>query len=420
MKLKALLAALSAASLLVACGGGGSDAGSTPFGTGAGTGLGSDGSTGGTGAGTGGSTGGSGTVPGSTVPSTATAMTFEEVTPADQPLLIQGATASGRTDSATLKFKVVDQVGAVVPGQKVNFSVSPPSAVTLNITSSSTDASGIVETSVTSKTVPTTVVVTAVLESNSAVRAVSNSLNISGGDPVQQAFEIVAEQYNLDGRFVGANTKVSAFVGDENGNPVADGFAVNFTANAGQVEGGCTTVNGTCNVTFRVQAPYGSGIATITGTGGTGGTTVSDTVSINMAGSSSTTGYQLSEVSTGSPVTTLSTLNSCKQDVIYYLSDGSGRAAAAGSTITVATTSGGATATVKLGSPVTDALDGAFSPTIVVVSYDLSSLTAAKKCDITGTSTASEAAATMLLKTPNGVEKLQSISLSYPYKLPAP
>lgn len=408
MKLKALFVALSAASLLVACGGGGGDAGSTPFGTGAGENLGS-----------GGSTGGSGTVPGSSVPSTPTAITFEDLTPSDKPLLIQGATAVGRTDTATLRFKVVDQVGAVVPDQTVNFSVSPPSAVTLNVSAAKTNASGIVETSVTSKTVPTTVVVTAILASNNAVRAVSNSLNISGGDPVQSAFEIVAEEYNLDGRFVGAETRVSAYVGDENGNPVADGFAVNFTANAGQVEGGCTTENGTCSVTFRVQAPYGDGIATITGTGGTGVATVSDAVSINMAGSLSA-GYQLSEVSTGSPIAATSNLNSCKQDVIYYLSDGSGRAAAAGSTITVATTSGGVTASVKLGSPVTDALDGAFSPTIVIVSYDLSNLTAAKKCDITGTSTASEASATMLLKTPNGVEKLQSISLSYPYKLPAP
>ncbi len=406
MKLKALLAALSAASLLVACGGGGSDAGTSAFGSGAGTGIGT---------GTGGSTGGSGTVPGATVPSTPSAMTFEAVSPDGVPLLIQGATAVGRTDTATLAFKVVDQVGAVVPGQTVNFSVSPPTAVTLNIPSAKTDANGIVTTSVTSKTTPTTVVVTGVLAANSAVRAVSNSLNVSGGDPVQAAFQIVAAKYNLNGRLIGDTVKISAYVGDGNGNPVPDGFTVNFTTDEGVIDGGCSTLVGVCSVNFRVQNPIVTGVATISANGVTGTGVVSDSININMSGALGTD-YQLATLnSANAPVVTSTTLSSCKQDVIYYLSDGNDRAAAAGSTVEVATTSGGATASIKLGSPVQDALDGAFSPTLVVVSYDLSNLTAAKKCDVAGTSTASEATATILLKTPNGIEKLQPITLVYPY-----
>ncbi|MEJ5897422.1 hypothetical protein WIT60_11275 [Aquabacterium sp. G14] len=406
MKLKVLIAALSAVSLLVACGGGGGDAGTSPYG-------------GGSGSGTGG-VGGGGTVPGTTEPSVPAAMTFESISPTNS-LLIQGATAAGRTDTATLTFKVVDQVGAVVAGQDVNFTVSPSTAVTLNITSAKTDANGLVQTSVTSKTVPTTAVVTAVLASSSAVRAVSNSLNISGGDPVPEAFQIVAEEYNLDGRFVGDTTKVSAFVGDINGNPVPDGFAVNFTTDAGVVEGGCLTVNGTCSVNFRVQAPYGNGVATITATGEASDVSVSDTLKINMAGSAGGN-YQLSEVSSGSPAVQNTTLSNCKQDVVYYLSDGGAvaRAVAKGSTVAVATTGGGSAASIKLGSPVSDALDGDFAPTIVVVSYDLSNLTSSKKCTVGGSSTASEASVDFLLKTPNGIEQLQKITLIYPYAPPAP
>lgn len=396
MRMKALLAAMSAAALLVACGGGGSDAGVSAFGTGAGSGIGGGG-------------GGSGSVPGTVVPSTPSAMTFEAVSPSGVPLLIQGAAAAGRTDTGTLSFQVVDQVGAPVPNESVTFSVSPPSAVTLNISSATTDANGMATTSVTSKAIPTTVVVTAVLASNSAIRAVSNSLNISGGDPVPQAFQVVAEKYNLDARFVGDDTEVSAYVGDGNGNPVADGFAVNFTTDAGLIGGGCVTVNGVCQVTFRVQAPYGTGIATISATG----MGVSDSIKINMAGATGA-GYQLSQVASGTPAVTTTALTSCKQDVIYYLGDGAGRAAAKGSTVSVATGNNGASATIKLGSPVNDALDGVFAPTLVIVSYDLTGLTSGSPCANGGAATASNASVIMELRTPNGVSTLQPITLTYP------
>jgi hypothetical protein len=401
MNLIKLVAVVFAATVLTACGGGG-DAGTSPFG--ASTAASSPG------------TGGTGSVPGTTVTSTATSISFASVIPAGQALLIQGATASGRTDTATLKFLVVDQVGAPVPNVTVNFVASPSTAVTLGIGSAVTDASGIATTSVTSKAVPTNVVVTASLASNAAIRAVSNSLNISGGDPVQTGFQIAAAKYNLDGSFIGATTVVSAFVGDVNGNPAPDGFLVNFTTDAGRIGGGCSTVNGECNVTFTVQNPFGSGVATVHAQGVVNGsTTVSQDIQLNLAGAGGGV-YQLANSSTaGAAAVTGTTLLSCKQDVIYYLSDGNDRAAAAGATVAVALAGNGGAASIKLGTPVADALDGQFTPTMVIVSYDLTGITTSNTCVNGGAGTAHDVDVQFLLKTPNNIQVLQSIRLTYPH-----
>lgn len=396
MKFEKLSLVLAASILVVACGGGGG-AGTTPFGGGP---SGSDGST-----------GGSGDVPGTDVASTASAMSFVSVSPSSDPLLIQGATAQGRSDTGVLKFKVVDQVGAGVPNQSVKFTVSPANDVTLNLTTAVTDKDGFVSTSVTSKSKPTTVVVTAVLASNSAVKAVSNALNVSGGDPVQTGFQIVAEKYNLDGRFIGDDVKVTAYVGDVNGNPVPDGFAVNFTTDEGNVEGGCSTEGGRCSVVFRVQNPRTTGLATVTATGVTGNTTVTDSIILNMAGLSDS--YRLTASQGVNTAATSTTLTSCKEEVVYYFNDGSGRSVAAGSKITVTTVNNGATATVKVGSPALDQLDGDFSPNLVVIAYDLSNLDGSNTCQVGG-SLVSDVRAILTLETPNGVQSQQQITLTYP------
>ncbi|WP_374257417.1 Ig-like domain-containing protein [Aquabacterium sp.] len=108
MKLKALLAALSAASLLAACGGGGSDAGTSPFGSGNGAGNGS-----GTGTGSG----------AAAIPTMAVALT-------DSSGASTAYTVAGQnyTFTVTLKNAAGSAVsGVLVTGQSSDFTFTSPS-----------------------------------------------------------------------------------------------------------------------------------------------------------------------------------------------------------------------------------------------------------------------------------------------------
>lgn len=394
--LKLASVALAIGLAISACGGGGSDAGDSPFGNGSGNGTGS----------------GGGDIPGTETPAVATSIGFMSVTPDNSPLIIQGATATGRSDTATLKFKLLDQVGQPVANQTVDFSVVPPGAVTLNIGSAQTDANGEVVTSVTSKATPTTIVVTAKLASNAGITATSNSLNVSGGDPIAAGFQIVAEKYNLDGNFIGDTTSISAYVRDSSGNPVPDGFAVNFTTDFGNVEGSCFTTNGVCDVEFRVQNPRTGGIANIVATGiTTGGVTIEDEINIHMAGFGGG-GYRLLDAFTEAPISSLNLL-SCKQDIPLLVDDGTGRSPAAETDVGVAFATNGATASIKYGSPVADVLDPDFPPALIVVSLDLSNLDS-NKCGDGAVNAANSTSVSIEIETPNGIRAVRNLDLTYP------
>lgn len=124
MKLKVMLAALSAASLLVACGGGGSDAGRSPFGTGSGSGA------------------GAGTVSGNT----------NTVTNEAGSLVVS---LSSRTISASspavVTALVKDAAGNVVPDAVVTFGLTNAGLATLSSTSGLTNANGEASTTLTPK-----------------------------------------------------------------------------------------------------------------------------------------------------------------------------------------------------------------------------------------------------------------------------
>lgn len=124
MKLKALLAALSAASLLVACGGGGSDAGTTPFGAGSG------------------STTGTGTTSGNT----------STVTNAVGSLVVSlSARTISASSPAVVTALVKDAAGNVVPNAVVTFGLTNSGLATLSATSGLTNSSGEASTTLTPK-----------------------------------------------------------------------------------------------------------------------------------------------------------------------------------------------------------------------------------------------------------------------------
>lgn len=195
-------------------------------------------------------------------PPSAASVQFAQASPTDQAIVIRGQGGNGRTETASLKFRVVDIFNHPLPGASVDFS-SSTNLVTVNKASDTTDLNGEVITTVNSGATATTFRVKAALHANPAVYTWSDSIVVTSGLPVQRAFSLTAEKYNLDWTVESSPDKpathVQAMIADQFGNPVPDGTPVVFQTNMGSIgssaKGGCTTTNGGCSVDFRMQDP---------------------------------------------------------------------------------------------------------------------------------------------------------------------
>jgi len=261
LRLSALAFACTLA--LVACGGGGGNPGTTG-GTGAGTGTGT-----GTGAGTGTGT----TTPVATPVATPTVGAPASVqlvlaVPADKSIVIKGQGGNGRTETATLTFKVLDIYGNPLAGQTVNFKINSADVV-LNTASAKSDATGLVVTTVNSGTKPATFRVQATLPGTATnggadLSTQSDSIVVTTGLPTQRSFSMSTDVYNpegwtFDSTPTAAAAHIQVLLADAFGNPVADGTPIAFQTNAGSVgsasAGACNTLNGGCTVDYRAQNP---------------------------------------------------------------------------------------------------------------------------------------------------------------------
>jgi hypothetical protein len=201
-------------------------------------------------------------------PPAAASVQFVGATPTAQSIVIRGQGGNGRTETATLTFKVVDIFGNPLAGKQVNFSTTS-TLVTINKTSDTTDATGNVITTVNSGTAPTSFRVQATLPnsasgSNPDISTQSDLVVVTTGLPVQRAFSISADKFSIDGWNVDSSPTspaghIQVLLADAFGNPVPDGTPIVFQTNMGSVgsadKGGCTTVNGGCSVDLRAQEP---------------------------------------------------------------------------------------------------------------------------------------------------------------------
>jgi hypothetical protein len=251
-------AALLMALVLAACGGGGGNPGSAGGGSGS---TGGSGGTGGTG-GTGGGGGGTGTVPAAAPAS----VQFVTASPADKSIVIKGQGGTGRSETATLTFRVVDVNGNPLANQAVSFTLLTPGDASLNTKDGKTAADGTVVATVNSGSAPATFRVQAAVTgaSGAALTSLSDTITVSTGLPVQNSFSIGADTFNVEGLDINSSpdkpaAHIQVMLADAFGNPVSDGTPVIFQTNAGSVgsssRGGCTTVNGACTVDFRAQNP---------------------------------------------------------------------------------------------------------------------------------------------------------------------
>jgi hypothetical protein len=198
-------------------------------------------------------------------PPAAASVQFVGAAPTNQSIVIQGQGGNGRTETATLTFKVVDIFGNPLAGKQVNFSTTAPS-IKVNKASDTTDATGQVVTTVNSGSVPTSFRVQATLPGTATnggadISTLSDSIVVTTGLPAQRAFSLSSGSFNVEGWTLDnpSATNVQVMLADAFGNPVPDGTPVVFQTNMGAIgsadKGGCNTVNGVCSVAFRTQAP---------------------------------------------------------------------------------------------------------------------------------------------------------------------
>jgi hypothetical protein len=177
-------------------------------------------------------------------------------------IAIQGTGGTGLAETSELVFTVYDADGNPLSNQLVNFSLSTTKGgITLSQASATTNASGQVKTVVKSGTVNTSVVVTATVATTS-ISTQSVAVAVSTGVPDQNSFDISFGTLNPNAwGYNGVEVPITIFVADHFNNPAPDGTAIAFETEGGAIgdlssnKGSCTTVNGTCSVTWRSQAP---------------------------------------------------------------------------------------------------------------------------------------------------------------------
>jgi hypothetical protein len=175
-------------------------------------------------------------------------------------IVLKGSGGQGRSESAQLNYRVVDQQGNGLAGVDVDFSATTSTGgLTVSPTRATTDASGNVSTTVASGSIPTPVRVLASASRNGAVMTgLSDTLIVSTGLPIQKSMTMSPEFHNVEGWDVtGEKVGIFVYLADQYGNKVSDGTAVNFVTEGGAVassaQGGCLTLDGHCSVELVTQ-----------------------------------------------------------------------------------------------------------------------------------------------------------------------
>jgi hypothetical protein len=181
------------------------------------------------------------------------------------PLMVSSTAATGLKQSS-VKFQVLDSLGAGMAGQTVNISLASAAigaGVTFSVggvasTSSqsvTTDSNGFASVTVSSGGLPTPVVLTAALASNSTVIASSSGVSVTSGRATQNAASLSATKLSIEGfDFDGIQSTLIMRVADRQGNPVPAGAVVNFVASHGLVQGTCLIdAASQCSVSYTTQ-----------------------------------------------------------------------------------------------------------------------------------------------------------------------
>lgn len=171
-------------------------------------------------------------------------------------IALAGTGGAGRSETSTVKFKVLNEAGGAVANTNVSFALNTTiGGLFIDPATAETDSEGFAQTIVNSGSVPTAIRVTAtVVDTNISTQ--SDKLTISSGVPDQDSFSISAsilnpEAWNHDG----VPITITARLADHFNNPVPDGTAVTFITEGGSIGGSCNTTDGVCSTIWTSQAP---------------------------------------------------------------------------------------------------------------------------------------------------------------------
>lgn len=185
---------------------------------------------------------------------------FISATPAN--IALQGTGGSGRSETSTVTFRVVDTISGGVPNVGVNFALTTSvGGLTISPNTSlegpaQTDSEGFVDVIVQSGSIPTPVRVVATLATDDTISTVSDELVISTGVADYNSLSLSATSLAPEGWSIdGIESTITARASDHFNNPVPDGTAVSFVTEFGSIEPSCTTVNGLCSVVWTSGAP---------------------------------------------------------------------------------------------------------------------------------------------------------------------
>lgn len=177
-------------------------------------------------------------------------------------IVLKGTGGQNKQETSTLTFKVKSQLGNVLAQQEVKFSLSTAvGGITLSRESGFTNSQGLITTQVIAGTVPTAIRVTASasMDFNGElvdVQSQSDLLSINTGIPEQRSMTIAASVLNPEGEDIsGTESTITAWLSDSFHNPVPDGTTINFTTEGGSIEPSCSTLNGSCSVTWISSEP---------------------------------------------------------------------------------------------------------------------------------------------------------------------
>ncbi|MCM8856077.1 MAG: hypothetical protein LC541_10540 [Candidatus Thiodiazotropha sp.] len=174
------------------------------------------------------------------------------------PTLI-GLRGVGLTEVSRVTFQVLDKNGNPVTQQAVSFSLNTNiggASIPAGAETATSDINGLVGTDVKSGTIPTTVRVTASLNSNPLISTQSDGLVISTGISDQNSMTIGADVLNPEAWIInGVTVEITVHAADHFNNPVPNGTAVAFTTEGGQIQSQCQIEDGECTVTWKSANP---------------------------------------------------------------------------------------------------------------------------------------------------------------------
>lgn len=170
-----------------------------------------------------------------------------------------GIKNTGGVATSVVEFKVLDVSGQPMSNETVYFSLNTAvGGLALYPIDATTNAEGLVQTTVNAGTTATPIRVTAYLVNDDGeyddISSQSSELVVTTGIADQDSFSLSANNYSPEGWDIdGTEVIVTARLADAFNNPVPDGTAVTFRSEGGSIDDYCLTINGMCFVTWRSQ-----------------------------------------------------------------------------------------------------------------------------------------------------------------------